>query len=310
VRILFLASSAFALPSLRGLLGSPHTVAGVVSQPDRLRGRRGRVQPTPIAAQAEKAAIPVLKPEKIGSPDTVRRIREISPDAIVSLAYGQRVPAGVREGASLVALNLHPSLLPRHRGAAPIPWTILAGDPRTGVTAIEMVDQMDAGPILAQRTVPLAGTETAGDLEELLAAECRDLLLDCLERLNRGNLERREQDDRLATSAPILGKDAFRVDWSQSCEKADRQIRALSPRPGARSSLDGLEVKLLRTSPPLEEASQGAPGEIVALDDAGLRVAAGSGEVVLTRLQPENGKEMDVWSFARGRVLRPGQRLI
>jgi len=309
VRILFLASSSFALPCLKGLLDSSHEILGVISQPDRPRGRGNHLHPTPVALVAHEAGLPILKPDKISSFVARQWIQDAHVDTIVALAYGQRIPKSVRELASLLALNIHPSLLPRHRGAAPIPWTILSEDLQTGVTIIEMVDEMDAGPILAKSIVPLSGLETTGSLERDLSILSRDLLLSVLSSLSLGTLEVEPQDPNCITFAPALDKTSAAIPWDKTCREVDRHIRAFSPHPGAICSYQDRRLKLLETSPPDEHSRTNEPGKIIELSHLGLRIGTREGDVFITRIQPENGKEMDIWAFARGHELKPGQRL-
>jgi methionyl-tRNA formyltransferase len=295
-RIAFLGTGAFGVP----LLGRISEVADellVVSQPDRPAGRRLQLRSTPVTAWAREHGIPTATPVRLRSEEGRAALRDFDPDGIVLVAYGQLVPADLLELGSRPPLNVHPSLLPRHRGAAPVAGTILAGDPQGGVTLMVMTPELDAGPIVEQWPVTLTGRETTPDLEATLADLAADAIPPTLERWAAGDIQQVPQDERRATHVhPFTRADGW-IDWSRPAVEIDRQVRALQPWPGAWTTLDDRRIHVRRARPVagVDDVPIGAllPGETPC-------VACGVGALALEVVQPEGRPTMPADAWRRG----------
>jgi len=311
VRLVFFGSGAFGLPTLERL-AQAHELALVVSQPDRPAGRGRGSAPTPVAVWARERALPLRTPERVNDPQERDAIRQVGADAWVVIAFGQKLSPELL--ADRFAINLHASLLPRWRGAAPINAAILAGDEETGDTVITLADRMDAGLILAQSRRRLDPAWTAGDLHDILAADGPELVLRVLNDCADDRLSAREQDESLVT---IAGKHSRRdawVDFTDSAEACRRRIHAFSPRPGVTAAIAGEQVRLLRArvepgaeaeAPVHQQGSAAPPGAL--LDPAsGLVACAGAGSLRLLEVQPAGKRPMAWAAYALGRRLDPG----
>jgi methionyl-tRNA formyltransferase len=243
-RIVFFGTPAFAVLSLRALLDGPDTVVGVVCQPDRPAGRGQRVHVPPVKELACARGVPVAQPEKVRTAEFLDTLRAWSPELIAVAAYGRILPRAVLDVPRLGCINVHASLLPRYRGAAPIQWAIMHGEVVTGVTIMQMNERMDEGDILMQREVWIGPQETGGELQERLAAVGAEALMEALEALHGGTLRPRPQDHQAATLAPVIKKENGRVDWARPAEEIARQVRAFNPWPSAFSTLQGKLVKI------------------------------------------------------------------
>jgi methionyl-tRNA formyltransferase len=296
------------VPSLERLLAGPHRVVAVVSQPDRPRGRGRRPSPAPVAARALAAGIPLLRPERVGDAETVAALRERAPDLGVVVAFGQFLPRAVRELPRRgFLINAHASLLPRHRGAAPIARAILAGDPETGVSVMRVEREMDAGPVALVRRLAIGPEETTGELEERLAALAAEALAEALEAIAAGRDVWTEQDPAAATLAPKLAREDARLDFAAPAEALARRVRALAPRPGAVAELGGEPLRLLGAR--WEPGAVADPPGTVRRSGAGLRIATGEGWLVPTRLQRAGGRPLGAEEFLRGHPIAEGARL-
>ena len=296
-RVVFFGSPDFAVPTLRALLDSPWRPLAVVTQPDRPSGRGRKLARPPVAELAADAGIAVLQPERLRAPEAVAALVELAPDLQIVAAYGQLLPAAVLDAPRHGTLNVHASLLPRWRGAAPISAAIAAGDAETGATIMLVDETEDTGPILAQRETPIGERETAGELSDRLAALGAALLLETIPRWLAGEIAPQAQDDSLATRARRVRKEAGAIDWSQSAAQIARQIRAYTPWPGAFAALDGQRVRLAAAT---AEPGTGAVGEIVSVGEDAIRVAAGEGIAAVERLQRAGKRELSAAEFARG----------
>jgi methionyl-tRNA formyltransferase len=299
-RTIFLGSGGFGLPALRALAASPAVaLIGVVTAPPRPGGRGRRLTPTPIDEEAERLGVPtVLRPRRLRAPEAVANVLALEPSLLVLADYGQIVPEALLD-VPLGALNLHPSLLPRHRGASPIPATILAGDARTGVTLMQMDAGLDTGPIVAAREVGLDGTETAPVLEARLAALGAELLAERLPAWVAGGLEARTQPADGATLTRPLRREDGRLDPDRRVAELERQVRAYQPWPG--SWLDSPAGRLtVWAARPRPDAGPGSPGDLVRVD-SGLGLAMRDGVLEFLEVQPAGGRRMSGAELVRGR---------
>lgn len=302
MRAVFLGTSGFAVPALEALAASPVEIAAVFTQPDRPAGRGRKPAPPPVKARALEAGLPVAQPERIRA----AAVAAYQPDVGVAAAYGQILSRRLLGVPRLGVLNLHPSLLPRWRGAAPIPRALLAGDAETGVCVMRLVPALDAGPVLAMRAAPIGPRDTSGALHDRLAAMGAALMVATLGRLERGEAEEQPQDEALATYAEKLRKEEARLDWRLPARRLDRLIRGFNPWPVAETGWPGLPngpVRIWRAYP-LAGASSGAVGEIQGMaaspEGEGIRVSTGAGDLVILELQPPGRRKMEAASFARG----------
>lgn len=308
MRVVFMGTPEFALPSLDAVIESGHEVAAVVTQPDRPRGRGHHVQPTPVALRAAEVGLPLYKPKAVRHPEFIHAMRALAPDAVVLVAFGQLIPPELLNLPPLGCINLHPSLLPRHRGASPVHAPILAGESRTGVTTMYMDEGLDTGDIILQEEVEIGPWENAGDLHDRLSVLGARLLRETLDLVAEGKAPRRPQDASRATYAPKVQK--VEIDWSLPAERVARLIRGLSPSPGAFTYLGDQRIKPLRAAALVDDGGpEGDPGEIVGVQGDALVVACGAGRVAVTELQPEGKRPMSGADFARGQRLSPGRKL-
>ncbi len=312
MRIIFIGTGEIGVPTLRALLNSEHEVVAVVTQPDKPVGREQRIEPPPIkkeitrsggfqtavgrSAAGKPPLLEVLQPAKIKDPQTIEEIRGFAPDIIVVVAYGQILPRHVLEIPRLACLNLHASLLPRWRGAAPIQATIAAGDYETGITAMYMDEGLDTGDILVQRSVEILPNDTGGSLHDRLAQIAPEALLESLRLVAAGNAPRIAQDNARATYAPKLKREHGQIDWSESAETIERKIRAYNPWPGAFMKVDRQNLKVFSAS---VVDLNGQPGEVLC-SDRDLVVAAAKGALSLAEVQLEGKRRMTAAEFLRG----------
>jgi len=294
------------VPSLERLLAGPHPVVVVVSQPDRGRGRGRRRSPSPVAALALGAKLPLLRPEQVGAAEVVEALRERAPDLGVVVAFGQFLPRRIRELPRLgYLINGHASLLPRHRGAAPVQRAILAGDATTGVSIMRVEREMDAGAVALTRELPIGPDEDAGSLATRLAAVTADALAEVVDAIAEGRVQWTPQDDAAATLAPKLERAECRLDWSEPAARLVRRIRALAPSPGAFALHEGQPLRILAAR--AEAGRVGLPpGTVDLSDDGALRIATGDGWLRPLRLQRAGGRALAAAEFLRGRPMPRG----
>jgi len=307
MRIVFCGTGEIGAPALQALLASKkHTVVGVITQPDKPAGRDLKPRMSAIKQIALAQNLPVQQPEKLRSAAALEDLRALAPDLMVVAAYGQILPKTVLEAPRLGCLNLHASLLPRHRGASPIHAAILASDHETGITVMYMDEGLDTGDILLAQKLTIGPNETTGQLHDRLADLAAPCLLEALDLLEQGNAPRVPQDNALATYAAKLKKTDGLLDWREPAEALATRIRAMSPWPGAFSHLNGqtLKIHAAKTDP-----ASGSPGEILASEPSVIRVGCGSGSLVLESLQLQGRKRLPAAEFLRGHPLPPGTRL-
>jgi methionyl-tRNA formyltransferase len=302
MRIVFIGTGEIGVPTLRALQKSEHELVGVVTQPDKPAGRTQKITAPPIKAALAESKMSILQPARIKDPEAVDQIRALAPDVVVVMAYGQILPLAVLEIPKIACLNLHASLLPRWRGAAPIQAAIAAGDRETGMTVMFMDEGLDTGDILLQRKIDISPSETGATLHDRLAEIAPETLLESLRLLAGGNAPRIPQDKALATLAPKLDRDDGRIDWRKSAELIERQIRAYTPWPGAFalvSEKSGRELKLKILAAEIVD-QDGRPGEVLCADNRGLIVAAGEKSLSLYKVLLEGKWPMNGQDFIRG----------
>jgi methionyl-tRNA formyltransferase len=305
--VVFLGSGRFAQPILEKLLGSKHKVIAVVTQPDRPRARGRRTGPTPLKIFAESKGCHLYQPEEINDPTFLREMRALSPSMMVMAAYGQRLSPELLSLPRYAVLNIHASLLPRHRGPAPIARAILIGDTTSGVTVLKTVARMDAGPTYAQRSVEIGPDETAPQLEARLAPIAADLTAETLDAFETGSANETPQDEKKVTFARKFMKEEGRIQWRRPAARIHNMVRALQPFPLAFSFLDRMRVGFLAVRPePVGGQPPARPGTIAAVDEASFRIACGEGEVTVLELQPEGGRRMATRDFLNGHPLKVG----
>lgn len=305
--LIFFGTPDFAVPTLAALVASGHVPALVVTQPARPVGRGRKEQDPPVAQWAREHGLPVAQPEKVRDPAFLATLREIEPAVAVVVAFGQIFPRDLLALPRHGCINLHASLLPAWRGAAPIQASVAAGETRTGVTTMQMEAGLDSGPILLQEELAIGPAETAGELSRRLAETGAALMVKTLERLAAGALEAIPQDHALATHAPRLTRDSGRVDWTREARAIHDQLRAFTPWPGLTAELRGEPVKLTAVEALEGEAGE-TPGAFLGLRDGALAVAAGGGTVLGVReLQRPGRKPLRAVDFANGERLRAGE---
>jgi len=305
LRLAFMGTPDFAVPALRALAEAGHEIAAVYSQPPRPAGRGQQAKPSPVHAMAAERDWPVRTPESLKDPVAQRDFAALALDAAVVVAYGLLLPPPILAAPRLGCLNIHASLLPRWRGAAPIQRALLAGDAETGITIMQMEAGLDTGPILAQRAVPIGATDTAATLHDTLAALGAEMIVAALRDLSDGTLAARPQPDEGATYAGKLSRAEARLDWRHPAMDLERQVRAFAPWPGAHFALNGETVKVLTAEADLNQ-SRAAPGTV--LDDR-LTIACGDGALRPTRVQRGGRAACDTAAFLRGFAIPAGTRL-
>jgi len=295
-RVVFMGTPSFAVPTLEGL-AEVYQVVAVVTQPDRPSGRGRRLQPPPVKQAAQRLALPVWQPRTLRAPEAATRLRELAPEVVVVAAFGHILRPEVLAVPPHGCVNVHASLLPRYRGAEPVAAAILAGEEETGITIMLMDEGMDTGPILAQRSIPIAPDDTRVSLTEKLARLGAELLLEVLPRWLRGEIVPRPQDETLASYAPPLRKKDGEIDWSRPAVALERMARAYHPWPGAYTSWRGRRLKVLRARP--LPWPQGEVGRVVETPE-GAAVVAGEGALLLEEVQLAGRRAMPVADFLRG----------
>jgi len=315
--VVFFGTPRFAVPTLRRLLDSPHTVAGVVTQPDRPRGRGQKVTYAPVKELALERNVPVFQPDRLKPPEVAETLRTWRADVAVVAAYGRIIPEHLLTIPRLGTINVHASLLPKYRGAAPVHRAVMNGDRETGVTIMRVVKELDAGPMLAKVTRPIALDETSDVVEDALAARGAELLLAVLEQMASGTAREEPQDDTQATYAHRLTKEEGLIDWSQPALSIHNRVRGLYPWPHAYTFLRGTRLIIRRTQ--VDSAGRKAPpyepgkalpyecgGTVLTVEPEAIHVATADGELAIVEIQPEGRRPMSVRDFTAGHRLAPG----
>ncbi len=307
-RILFMGTPAFALAALQGLVQGGWPAIGVVTQPDRPQGRGRTPAPPPVKLLAEQFGLPVFQPEKVRDPAFLETFRRLAPDLVIVAAFGQILPSEIIHGPKLGCINIHPSLLPKYRGAAPINRALMGGEEKTGVTIMQMDEGVDSGAILLQEETTIGPEENFGQLHDRLAVMGADLLRMALAMLLSGTLLPCPQDHRLATAAPRIGREDVRIDWGKDCRQIVWLIRGLSPVPCAHTLFGGKQLRIFAAAAEPADVVE-APGTVIGEAAGALRIATGNGYVLLKEVQAEGKKKMMVRDFLRGCRIAPGQIL-
>ncbi len=303
-RILFMGTPAFALPALEQLHLRNYPIIGVVTQPDRPAGRGQKEVAPPVKLLAERLNLPVFQPQKVKDTSFLEIFHQLKPEMVVVTAYGQILPKAIIDFPPLRCLNIHPSLLPKYRGAAPINWAIIRGETKTGVTIMNMDEGMDSGDILLQQETVIAAAENYGQLHDRLAIQGAALLIETIDRMSAGTALCKPQDASAVTLAPRLKKETGRINWNSAADDIVNLIRGLSPDPAAYTSLEGQTLKIFAAEYEKSEPMD-MPGTIATPTDRGLTVAAADGYVFLKEIQLAGKKRMTVADFLRGHRLNP-----
>jgi len=308
MRIVFMGTPEFAVPSLEALLKSDDEVVGVVTQPDRPKGRGHELAPPPIKLLAQQIGIPILQPLKIRTPDFLDTLAGWKPDLIAVTAFGRILHAPILNLPPLGCVNVHGSLLPKYRGAAPVQWAVINGETETGITTMLMDEGMDTGAMLLQERIPISPDDTAGTLAPRLASLGGRLLVETISRLKADTIVPRTQDHAQATLAPLLKKEDGAIDWTADARSIADRIRGLSPWPGA-YTFYGQERWNIWKAAVAQEPAQEQPGTLLAATKQSLKVATGRGVLELLEIQAANSKRMSAAQFLAGHRINPGEQL-
>jgi len=310
LRIVFFGTPQFAAPTLERLLGSRHAVVGVVTQPDRPRGRGQHVTDAPVKALATGKGLPVVQPARLRDPQVEDLLRQWQPDLGVVAAYGRLIPDHLLALPRLGMINVHASLLPKYRGAAPVHRAVMAGETQTGVTIMRVIRELDAGGMFAKITRAIGPDETSVDVERDLATMGAKLLVQVVDDMAAGAAHEEPQDDARATYAPKLSKEEGLIDWSHPAQAIHDKVRGLYPWPHAHTFIAGARIIVLRTRVDAAVGSPQVPGTVCRVSRDSLHVMAGDGRILaIEQLQPEGKRPMDVRDFLAGRPLASGRRL-
>ena len=309
MRILFMGTPDFAVAALAALLEAGHTVCGVFTQPDKPKNRGMKLQASPVKEFSIAHGIPVFQPVKMRGGEAMDHIRTLKPELIVVAAYGRILPSEILDYPSYGCINVHSSLLPKYRGAAPINWAILNGDKTTGVTIMHMAPELDAGDMILQEETAIGPDETAPELFERLAELGGRLLVEAVELLARGEARRTPQDPEKSTYAPMLSRELSPMNWSKGAQALHDQVRGLLPWPCATAEFGGIRCKIFRTEV-MDGAAALSPGTVAETGKTGIVVSCGGGTLLRIReLQPDGKKRMAAADFLRGHPLAEGEKL-
>ncbi len=306
LKVLFMGTPAFAVPTLKALAESSCTVIGVVTQPDRPTGRGRKMAAPPVKDYALSEGIQVFQPLKVRVPEVIEEFRALAPDVIVVVAFGQILPKVLLQIPPMGCINVHASLLPAYRGAAPINWAVINGESKTGVTTMFMDEGLDTGDMLLKSEVPIGEEDTSETLYEELSHLGAKLLIETLEGLKTGTIDKAKQDGNLSSYAPLLKKGDGLIDWSLPATDLANRVRGLLPWPVAKSSLKGQGLKVYSAG---VGVAVGRPGEVMAAGDDGIEVAAGEGSLIFREIQLEGKKRMLAGDFLKGARLEVGELL-
>ncbi len=303
MKIIFMGTPEFAVSSLKALIESDHDVVAVVAQPDKPKGRGRKLAPPPTKALAEQHNIPVLQPEKVRTEEFLSQLQNLSPDLICVTAYGKILPKNILELPRYGCVNVHASLLPKYRGAAPINWAIVRGETQSGITTMLMDEGMDTGDMLLKKEIQIQDEDDASSLSEKLSQLGAELLLETISQLQEGKLDPAKQDESQATYAPMLKKSDGEIKWEKSAVEIRNLVRGLNPWPGTFTKLGNKSLKIFKTK--IVDGG-GSPGEVLESDLGGLVVATSEGALEILELQLEGAKRLDIKSFITGHHIETG----
>lgn len=308
MKVIFMGTPDFAVGTLQALLDSEHQVAGVVTQPDKPKGRGKALQFPPVKEVAVKAGIPVYQPKRVREAEFIKTLEGIEADVIVVVAFGQIIPEAILKMKPYGCINVHGSLLPKYRGAAPIQWAVIDGEAESGVTTMQMDAGVDTGDMLLKTVIPLEEKETGGSLFDKLSKAGAGLLLDTLKALEEGTVTPKKQGDSPTGYARMLDKEMGRIDWSLDAVRIERLVRGLNPWPSAYGKLEGKTLKIWAANV-LEKDSGLAPGTVAGVTKDSILVQTGQGMLAIRELQLEGKKRMDAGAFLRGYTMKEGTSL-
>ncbi|MDD2680444.1 MAG: methionyl-tRNA formyltransferase [Candidatus Omnitrophica bacterium] len=308
MKIVFFGSSHFALPALEALLKSPYEVCCVVTQPDKKKGRHLRLAATDVKGVAQKAGLDIFQPKDVNAPESVKYISRFNPDLLVVVAYGQILSREVLAIPKIFALNLHASLLPKYRGAAPINWAIIRGERITGITVIQLSERMDAGPMLMQIEISIGQTDDALILEDKLRLLGAELLLEALKEIKNKTYKLTSQDEQKVIMAPKLKKGDGCINWDKPALEIFNLIRGSLPWPGAFTYYKGklLKIHKAESGPPVSQKPLPRGGVVLSADKNGLRIMADGSSLLIKELQPEGKRKMSAVEFIAGHKIKAG----
>ncbi|MCM1178806.1 MAG: methionyl-tRNA formyltransferase [Clostridium sp.] len=311
MKVVYMGTPDFAVNTLEAIVKAGHEVMLVVTQPDKAKGRSKKLVCTPVKEKALEYGLPVAQPEKVREDSFISELCRLAPDVIVVVAFGQILPERILKIPKYGCINVHASLLPAYRGAAPIQWAVIDGLKETGVTTMYMEKGLDTGDIICQSRIPLAGDETGGSLFERLSGEGAALLLTTLEQLEGGTAVRTKQDDSKSSYAKMLTKEMGRLDFSGDAAALERLIRGLNPWPSAYTSINGKNLKIYQAEVVLEEtlSDKHDPGTVLSVDKKSFTVRCKSGALRVLNLQLEGKKRMDTSAFLLGYEVKAGTKL-
>ena len=304
MNIVFMGTPEFAVPCLQKLIDDGHNVKGVFTQPDKPKGRGHKMQFPPVKECAVNAGIPVFQPLKMRDGEALSILESLNPELIIVVAYGKILPKEILEFPKFGCINMHASILPRYRGAAPIQWSVLNGEALSGVTAMQMDVGLDTGDMLLTKTVEIGENETAGELHDKLSLLGAQVMAETIDLLLNGELKPEKQDDSESNYAPMLSKDLCPIDWNETAQKVHNKVRGLSPWPVATAKLGEKKVKIHKTI--VSEPSNGKPGEVIVSDKKLIVACGGSTSVEIVVLQTEGKKAMNAADFLRGNPIEKG----
>ena len=306
LRIVFMGTPEFACPTLQRLIDRGENVIAVVTQPDRPKGRGQRPEPPPVKTVAERHGIPVFQPVKVRTPESIDHIQELAPDLVVVVAFGQILPQRLLDIPRFGCINVHASLLPRYRGAAPLNWCLINGETETGVTTMQMDAGLDTGDMLLMKRTPIGPDEDARSLHDRMSLLGAEALTETLDILVAGNLQPAKQNDAETCYAPLLKKETGEINWSRKPVEIKNLIRGVTPWPGAYTWLNGLFLKVFKVR---TAEGAGEPGVVLAAGRDGIEVACTGGSVIIEEVQLEGKKRLPAREFLAGYALQPGLRL-
>ena len=310
MNVVFMGTPDFAVPSLKCLIESKHDVISVITQTDKPKGRKGEPEAPPVKNVALAAGLPVIQPENVNSEQSIEQLEKLNPDVIVVVAFGQKISDKILSLPKHKCVNIHASLLPKYRGAAPINWAIVRGEKETGITTIIMTNKMDAGDVIVRKSLTIGPEETAGELADRLSVLGAETLLESLMQIETGNAKYTQQDEGLVSLAPKIKKEDGLIDWNQGEEKVHDFVRGMNPKPSAYTFLakNNSKERIIILKTERDNSSNNgtviAPGTIMEISSQGIRVSTGNGSIWIKEVKPEGKRMMSAAAFSRGNDLK------